>query len=84
MNTLNGDSNGNANFKMKTAEFRGYTLKALEDISKDISELKDEMKGVNVRVEKINSKLSALKGKMAGIGAVAGIIASAVIHFLII
>lgn len=82
MDAPNG--NGNIEFKMKTAEFRGYTLKALEDLTREISELKTEAKETNKRMEKLNSRLSALQGKVAGIGAVAGVIASAVIHYLLV
>jgi len=76
-------SNGNGDFKMKTAEFRGYTIKALEDINKEISELKLELKETNTRMGKLNSRLSLLQGKMASIGAAAGLIVSVIIHYLI-
>jgi len=82
MDTQNG--NGNIDFKMKTAEFRGYTLKALEDITKEICEMKIEIKETNTHIEKLNTRLSALQAKVAGIGATAGLIASIVVHYLMI
>ena len=83
MNTLN-NSNENGDFKMKTTEFRGYTLKALEEIGKDISELKEDVKALNSRIEKISNRLVALQTKVAGIGAVAGIVVSLVIHYILV
>ena len=84
MNNSNGNNSGNIDFKMKTAEFRGYTVKALEDINKELTELKVEIKETNIRMEKLNGRLSLLQGKVAGIGAVAGLVASAVVHYLLI
>lgn len=84
MDTLNENGNGNTEFKMKTAEFRGYTLKALEDISKEIFDLKCDIKETNKRIEDLVSKLSLLQTKVAGIGAVAGLIVSIVVHYLLI
>ena len=84
MDTLNGNSNGNADFKMKTAEFRGYTLKALEDISKEITECKNAIKENTTRIEILGQRLSALQSKVAGIGATAGLVVSIVLHYLLI
>ena len=83
MNNINGNYNGNGDFKMKTAEFRGYTLKALEDISNEIKECKDAIKENTSRIEKLNNKISLMQGKIAGIGAVAGVVASLVLHYLL-
>jgi len=48
----NINNNGNHDFKMKTAEFQGYTIKALEDLTKEICDLKIEIKETNNRLEK--------------------------------
>jgi len=80
----NINNNGNHDFKMKTAEFQGYTIKALEDLTKEICDLKIEIKETNNRLEKLNTRLYALQTKIAGIGATSALIVSVAIHYLFI
>ena len=75
--------NGNGDFKMKTAEFRGYTIRALEEINRELIECKNAIKENTSRIEKLNNKISLMQGKIAGIGAVAGVVASLVLHYLL-
>ena len=75
--------NGNGDFKMKTAEFRGYTLRALEEINQELIEIKTNIKENTLRIDKLNNKISLIQGKIAGIGAVAGVAASLILHYLL-
>jgi len=52
----------NNNFTIKTAEWRGYTLKALEDIDKDLVEIKGEIKTINSRVTNMEIKMASIGG----------------------
>lgn len=66
-------------FKDKTTEWRGYTLRALEDINKELSEVKLEIQICNNKIDELNSRITGIQVKVAGIGAVSGILASIVL-----
>jgi predicted nucleic acid-binding Zn-ribbon protein len=80
-------------FKDKTTEWRGYTLRALEDINKELAEIKEELKLSNSKMEelnvrlaaaqdKLNSRITAIKVQVAAIGGTAGIISSVLLYLL--
>jgi len=48
----------------KAAEFKGYVCRALEDIAKDLKEMKEELKNLNNHV---NEEITALNKKMGKI-----------------
>lgn len=69
-------------FKDKTTEWRGYTLRALEDINKELAELKEEIRTTNTKLDSLSNSLNLLQVKVAGIGAVSGIIASIILWLI--
>ena len=54
----------NSDFKMKTAEFRGYTIKALEDIDKDTYEIKERCHELDKKLDKLNDKMTNISIKV--------------------
>lgn len=68
---------------LKEAEWRGYTLKALEDINRELIEIKDDVKQVNKRIEKLNIRLTNVQIKMAGTAATLAFIVSIVMRFIL-
>jgi SMC interacting uncharacterized protein involved in chromosome segregation len=74
--------NGNGQFKDKTVEWRGYTLRALEDISKELNEVKEELKSCNTKIDGLNNKITGIQIKVAAIGGTSGIIASVILFLL--
>ena len=81
---MNNNNNSN-NFKMKTAEFRGYTIKALEDldendkrIEKKVDKLSDEIKDYCKKVDDVNRRINNLYYKVISVGSLAGTIVSIV------
>jgi len=71
MNSLN-----NNNFKFKITEWRGYIVRVVEDIDKHM--IKTEK-----RLDKIDSRLSHLRIKMASIGGGVAVIFSVLLRFLL-
>jgi hypothetical protein len=61
---------------MKVSEWRGYTLKALEDMNKELSSVQIELKG-------INEKLTGMRLKVAAIGGTTGLIVTIVATFVL-
>jgi hypothetical protein len=80
-------------FKDKTTEWRGYTLRALEDINKELNEIKEELKSSNIKMDelntrlavaqdKLNNRITTIKVQVAAIGGTAGIISSVLLFLL--
>lgn len=65
----------NVNEADKQAEWRGYMLKAVEDIDKELSLLR-------VKVEKLDDNLSVQNAKVAGISATITIILTLIMQEL--
>lgn len=63
-------------FDMKTAEWRGYTLKALEDMN-------NEIKANTTKLEEIDKKLTNQMIKIGIIGGIMGLIGGTVISILL-
>lgn len=59
----------------KQAEWRGYMLKAVEDIDKELTTLR-------TKVEKIDDNVNSLYAKVAGIGATISLITTIVFNLL--
>ena len=70
-------------FKMKTAEWRGYTVKALEDIDKDIKSLKREIKLLDNKIDLMSERITLLRVKTATIGGAMGLIAAFITSLLV-
>jgi len=68
-------TNGEKSFRDKMNEWRGYVLRALEDIDKDLKTL------FKLHAE-LDKKINNLYLKVAGIGAVVGILSSLVFGIL--
>lgn len=71
MNNINGN-----NFKFKITEWRGYVVRALEDIDKDIDEIK-------TKLDNLNKRINYLQIKVATIGASVAVLISLLFKFLI-
>jgi hypothetical protein len=72
----------NGQFKDKITEWRGYTLRALEDISRELAETKGEIKQCNDKIDKLNSRLTGVQIKVAAIGGTSGLIVSILLYVL--
>jgi len=68
-------TNGEKSFRDKMNEWRGYVLRALEDIDKDLKTL------FKLHAE-LDKRINNLYLKVAGIGAVVGILSSLVFGIL--
>lgn len=71
MNNLNSND-----FKFKITEWRGYVVRALEDIDKNTVETKE-------RLNRIEKRLNHLQFKMAGIGGAVAVIISVLFRVLL-
>jgi len=56
---------------MKVSEWRGYTLKALEDMNKELGAMQQKL-------DKIDEKLTGMRIKVAAIGGTTGLIVALV------
>jgi len=73
----------NGDFKMKTAEWRGYTVKALEDIDKETKEIKCNIKTLDRKFDKLNESITLLRLKNAAIGGTVSLITALIISLLV-
>ena len=62
-------------YDLKLAEWRGYTVRTLVDMNENIKEL-------NIKVDKMNDNLTNLKIKVAMIGGTSGLIVSIIMFLL--
>ena len=74
------------NKALKEAEWRGYTLKALEDMNSELKEIKEDQKDfqreLNIKIEKLNTRLTNVQIKVAGAASVLALIVSIVMRFV--
>jgi len=70
-------------WRMKQMEWRGYTLKALEDMNDELKEIKTQLKETNAKIDRIGNNLQKIQIKVAGIGATVAILVSFILHFVI-
>ena len=66
----------------KISEWRGYTLKALEDVNYELKEIKSEIRITNDKIDKVNDKMTVMQIKVAAIGGTSGILASIVLWLI--
>jgi hypothetical protein len=75
---------------MKQAEWRGYVVRALEDINKDMIDLKTSIKESDTRLEKridalnarcdcLDKKINSVQIKMAGIASLSAVLITLVL-----
>ena len=69
-------------FKMKVSEWRGYVLRALEDVDKTLVDLGTDIKETNQKIDLLNRRIVGLQIKVAGIGGIAGIGAGIVAYLV--
>ena len=50
---------------LKQAEWRGYALRALEDMNSEIKDLKKQFNRVEEKIDKVNSRLTNTQVKLA-------------------
>jgi hypothetical protein len=75
--------NGNNDFKMKTAEWRGYTIKALEDIDREIKDIKREIKHLDKNIDLLNEKITLMRIKVAGYGGAVGLVTALIVSLFL-
>lgn len=76
-------TNGNNDFRMKTTEWRGYTVKALEDIDKEIRYLKKDIRILDKKIDLLSEKIILMRIKVAYYGGAFGIITALIVSLLL-
>lgn len=74
--------NNNIERWMKLSEWRGKTVQALEDMNKELNEIKGDIKEMNKKLDKINGRITNIQVKVAGIGGTIAIISSLILHLI--
>jgi len=69
-------------YDMKLSEWRGYVVRALEDLNKEMIDIKDNQKCIEDKIDKLDGRLTNLQIKVAGISAIVTIIVSLVMSFV--
>ena len=77
--TVDGDYN---EYDLKLSEWRGYVVRALEDINKELQEIKCDQKFIDEKIDGVNSKLTGMQLKVAAIGGTTGLIVSLLLFVL--
>lgn len=79
----NDESNG---FKYSMTEWRGYVVRALEDVDKSIKIISDQQKEISIKIDelkdKFNNEMTNTRIKVATLGGASGVI-TALITLLI-
>jgi len=77
-------------FRMKTAEFRGYTVKAMEDLDRNdkrieakVDKLVNKIDCLQDEIVIMNSRVDSLYVKVAGVGAAAGVLVSVLVSVVL-
>jgi len=68
---------------LKQAEWRGYTLKALEGINEELKEIKQTQKDLDIKIGKLNTRMTNVQIKMAGVAATLAFIVSIVMKLVL-
>lgn len=76
------ENGNNTEFKMTTAKFQGYVTRALEDNDTSHEEIKDTMKDIGEKIDKVHSRITRVQVKVAIFGGAAGLIVSLVFFLL--
>jgi predicted nucleic acid-binding Zn-ribbon protein len=68
-------------YDMKLSEWRGYVVRALEDLNKEMVDIKSNQKCIEDKIDKLDSRLTNLQIKVGGIAATVTIIVSIIMTF---
>ena len=68
---------------LKQAEWRGYTLKALEDMNDELKEIKVNQKELDKKIEKLNARLTNVQIKVTAGASTLAIIVSIVMKYVL-
>lgn len=69
-------------YDLKLSEWRGYVVRALEDINREQVNTLKKIQCVELKIDAINDKITNLKVKVAGIGAGSGLVVSLVLWLI--
>lgn len=72
-------SDGYDDWDMKIAEWRGNVLASIEAMNREITQLREDIKCTNTKIDNLNFRLTTVQIKIAAIGGTAGIITSLVL-----
>ena len=64
---------------LKQAEWRGYAIRALEDMNSEIRDLKKQFNRMEEKIDKVNQRLTNTQLKVAGLSATVSLIVTIVI-----
>lgn len=77
----------NNDFKGTVREWRGYTVRALEDIDNELKDIKnnnrEDFERINRKIDKMNNRITNMQMKVAAIGGTVGIISALITTVLI-
>ena len=68
---------------IELSEWRGYTLKALEDIGEELKEIKLNIKGNSSKIDELKTAMYNNRVKIASLSATSALIVTFVVNFLI-
>jgi len=68
---------------LKQAEWRGYALRALEDMNGEIRDMKKQFTRVEKKIDKVNSRLTNTQIKLATLSGVVSLIITLSVSILI-
>jgi len=68
---------------LKQAEWRGYALRALEDMNGEIRDLKKDIGRIEEKLDKVNSRLTNTQVKLATLSGAVSLIVTLVVSVLI-
>jgi predicted RNase H-like nuclease (RuvC/YqgF family) len=71
------------NKRVKEAEWKGYTVRAMSDLNDEVERLEKCIKELDIKIDKINESISNLRVKVAGISAVSALITSIVVYIVL-
>lgn len=73
----------NDDFKMKTSEWRGYTLKALEDLDKNDIRIEGKIEKLNIKIDVLQKQIMNNRVKLASISATVAFIVALITNFIV-
>ena len=77
-----GTNNDYSEFDMKLSEWRGYVVRALEDINKEQGLTNEKIDGLEKKIDALDNRLTMVQVKVASIGGAAGIVASVILWLI--
>jgi len=68
---------------LKQAEWRGYALRALEDMNGEMKEIKEDINNIEKKLDKLNSRLTNTQVKLATLAGTVSLIVTIVSTIII-